>query len=226
MKKRLLALVCVAVIMSMNTMTVFASSPTAGTTEKKAETQKVTTTVAKVEKADDYVEKTTVSEGFKVEKVEDSTIKSAEVAVQNEILNDVAKIGKTLGNSVIESAATNADQKVETKILTVVEVDPTTSTKNAEGNFVVTLNVTGVEVGDAIVVLHYNGSAWEVIVPTEIANGSVTFESDSLSPISIVELEVKDAVAAPKTGEGISMVAITMVIGLAAFAVYSKKNIA
>ena len=75
-------------------------------------------------------------------------------------------------------------------ILTVVEVNVSTASKDANGNYVVTLNLSDIAEGDAVAVLHYTGSIWETIIPTSIAEGSVTFSTASLSPVAVVKLGV------------------------------------
>ncbi|MGN1167587.1 MAG: hypothetical protein ACI4S2_14300 [Lachnospiraceae bacterium] len=223
MKKKVLAVLTAITVMAMGSVSVMAASPTVGTTEAPVATQTTTTTVEAVATPAEYVAATTVSAGFKVEAVSTTTVQAAAVAVQNELLNDVASIGTKLGNSTLAAAATDSTKKVTASVLSVVEVDPTTAVKDTTGNYVVTLSIPTIAAGDAIAVLHYNGSAWETIVPTSVAAGSVTFATASLSPISIVKLEVASVATSPKTGSTMPMAAAVVVLGLAGAAVCGKR---
>ena len=66
----------------------------------------------------------------------------------------------------------------------------------------ITFSVPGVTADSNVAVLHYNGSAWEV-VPSSAGNGSVTGTFESLSPVAIVAdtAEAGTGAASPKTGE-------------------------
>lgn len=226
MKKRLLAVLTAAAVLSMGSMTAFAASPTVGTTETAVSTQTVATAVAATQTAAEYAAATSASEGFSVAAVSDTTVQAAAVAVQNTVLNDVASVAAKLGNNTLAAAATDSGKKVTATILTVVEVSPSTAAKDANGNYVVTLNLSGIAAGDAVAVLHYTGSAWETIVPTSVANGSVTFATASLSPISVVKLDVTSVSTSPKTGAAVPVAAALVVIGAVGAAVCGKKYFA
>lgn len=227
MKKKALAILSALVVMAMGTMTVFgADSPSVPETEKAVSTQTATTSVAATDTPANYVSTVTVSAGFDVEAVSDTTVKATSVAVQNEILNDLAKTGETIKNDAVKKAATN-NSKVTATILTVVDVKADSATKNAAGNYDVTLGVSTVKEGDAIAVLHWNGTKWETINPSKVANGSVTFEVSDLSPISIVRLAVESTTAkSPKTGETAPVAAAIVVVALLGAAVTGKKYFA
>ena len=79
---------------------------------------------------------------------------------------------------------------------------------------------------DACVILHYTGSAWEVIKPTSVAAGSVTFTTSSLSPFAVVKLEVEGAAQSPKTGASLPLAGAVLVISLAGAALCGKKYFA
>lgn len=225
MKKRFLAVLSALTILTMGSMTALAASPTVGTTETPVATQTTTTSVAATKAPADYAAATKVSDGYKVEAVSQTTVDSAKVAVQNNLLNDVATIGTKLGDSTLAAAAKDSSKKVTATVLTVVEVDPTTAVQE-NGNYVVTLSIADIAAGDTIAVLHYNGSAWETIVPTKVEAGKVTFATASLSPISVVKLQVTDVTGAPKTGETAPMAGLILVVGLAGAVVCGKKYFA
>lgn len=226
MKKKLLAIVTALTVMTMGTVTAFAASPTVGTTEAPVATQKAATSVAATATPAEYVAATTVSEGFTVSAVEDTTVKAAAVEVQNALLNDLATVGTKLGNSALAAAATDSNKKVSASILSVVNIDASTAAKDADGNYTVTANIAGIAAGDTIAVLHYTGSAWETIVPTSVAAGSVTFKTASFSPFAVVKLEVSTVTASPKTGAAMPVAALFVVVGFAGAAVCGKRYFA
>lgn len=82
----------------------------------------------------------------------------------------------------------------------------------------ITFNVSGVTADSHVAVLHYNGSAWEV-VSSKAGNGTVTATFTSLSPVAIVTDAAGSAAsgdASPKTGE--PAVALIGVVALLAAA--------
>ena len=111
-------------------------------------------------------------------------------------------------------------------ILSVVNIDASTAAKDADGNYTVTANIAGIAAGDTIAVLHYTGSAWETIVPTSVAAGSVTFKTASFSPFAVVKLSVETVTASPKTGAAMPVAALFVVVGFAGAAVCGKKYFA
>ncbi len=223
MKRKFLAVLSAVMVLSMGSMTVLAASPTVGTTETPVATQTATTSVAGKATPAEYAAATKASAGYEVAAVSATTVDSAAVAVQNQLLNDIASIGTKLGNNTLAAAANDSSKKVTATILSVVEVNPSTATRDANGNYVVTLNIANIAAGDTIAILHYNGSAWETIVPTKVEAGAVTFATASLSPISVVKLETSAVTAAPKTGETAPYAAMLMVVGLAGVALCTKK---
>jgi hypothetical protein len=226
MKKKVLAVLAAITVLTMGSVSVFAASPAVGTTEAAVSTQTATTSVEAVATPAEYAAATTASAGYSVEAVSDTTLKSAQVAVQNSLLNDVASIGTKLGDSTLAAAAKDSTKKVTASVLSAVEVDPTTATKDASGNYVVTLNISGIAAGDTIAILHYNGSAWETIAPSSVAAGSVTFATASLSPITVVKLQVSNVTTSPKTGAAMPMAAVVLTAGLLGAAVCGKKYFA
>lgn len=226
MKRKFLAVLTALTVLAMGSVTAFAASPTVGTTEAPVRTQKASTAVATTTTPSAYLNATSASEGYKVSAVSDTTVQAAAVAVQNVILNDIASIASKLGNSTLANAAVNSGNQVTASILTVVEVKASSASKDANGNYVVTLNISNIAAGDAVAVLHYTGSVWETIVPTSVAKGSVTFASASLSPIAVVKLNVASVSLSPKTGQAIPAAAVILIIGVVGVTVCGKKYFA
>lgn len=223
MKKKALTWLTALAIMTLGTATVFAESPTVGNTEKPVSTQTVTTTIAATSTPDEYLNATGVSEGYTVEAVSDTTVKAASVAVQNAILNDIAATGALVGNNNLKQAATDSTKKVTASILSVVEINSDTAVVDENGKYIVTLNIASIAANDTIVVLHYDGSEWETIVPSKVGAGSVTFTTSTLSPFSIVKLDVASVAASPKTGETVPTASVLIIIGLAGAVFCGKK---
>lgn len=223
MKKKALAILSALVVMSMGAVAAFADeSPTVGTTQNPVESQTAATTIAATATPAEYAAATSADE-YDVEAVLQTTVDATAVAVQNEVLNDLAKTGTLLANDTLKNAATDSSKKVSATIVSVVNVEPDTAVADADGNYTVTLKVASIAAGDALVVLHYNGSAWETIAPSSVAAGSVTFKVSSLSPIAIVKLDVTSVTSSPKTGETVPYAAVIILIGLAGAAIAGKK---
>lgn len=225
MKKKFLAVLTALAVLTMGSMTVCAKSPTVGTTEAPVKTQKSSTVVAATTNSSEYLKRTTVSAGYAISEVSATTIHATAVAVQNAILNDVASIASRIGNKNLADAAANSASRVTATIMTVIEVKASSASKDANGNYVVTLSLPDIAAGDAVVVLHYTGNAWETIVPS-VANGSVTFASASLSPIAVVKLDVTSVSQSPKTGQAMPVAVVLLMIGVVGTAVCGKKYFA
>lgn len=225
MKKSIFTALVAAMVLTMSSITAFAASPTvAGTVESAVSTQTATTSVDAVATPEVYSATTTVSEGYTEKAVSTTTVQSAAVAAQNIVLNDLATLGKTVGSSALVSAATDSSKKVTATVRSVVDVSPTTATKNAAGKYVVTL--TSQYLGNGtIVALHYNGSGWEPILPSSVSGKSVTLELTSLSPIALVEVNVASTAVAtsPKTGETYPAAMAVILFGLAGAVICGKK---
>lgn len=223
MKKKTLAVLSAVMIMAMSSMTALAASPTVGTTEVPEEGQTAITYVESTATPAEYAATTAVSEGYTVQAVSEQTANAAAVAVQNSVLNHLAAIGSALGNSTVAASATDSTAVVSAKIVSTVDVTASSAVKDANGNYNVTIGNAGISAGDAIVVLHYNGSAWEVIVPTAVVDGAIAFTTSSLSPFAIVKLDVTAATASPQTGEAVPMTAAIILIGFMGAAICGKK---
>ena len=236
MKRKVLALLSALTVMASASMSAFAASPTVPGTEAPAPGQVASTVVTEMKTAAEYTSVTSVSEGFTVTAVSQTIVQSVAVTVQNQLLNNLASVGasfmeaasantqlSTSSYSNIAAAAADPTKRVTASVVSVVEVNAQTASKAANGNYVVTLNVSSITRNDAIAVLHYTGSAWETIIPSSVENGSVTFETASLSPISIVKLEVESLATAPKTGETAATAAVVMIFCMAGAIFCGKK---
>ncbi len=226
MKKSILVALTAAMVLSMSTLTAFAagSPTTVDAVQAAAEGQTTSTGIEAVASADALAQATAVSEGYKASAVSDTTVQSAVVAVQNQILNKIAEIGNLLGDSKLAAEATDPSSKVTATIRSLVNIDPTTATKGADGLYEVTVTAAYLGNGDAIV-LHYNGTAWEVIAPTNVSGKNVTFKTATLSPVAVVEVNsgANTVATSPKTGETLPVAMMVVVLGIAGAAVCTKK---
>lgn len=213
----------VVLILVMNSLTVFAASPTVGTTEKAVKTQKAITDVLEADTPAVYAEVTTVSDGYVLEAVSDTMVQAAVVAVQNEVLYDISKIGKIIGNKELSDAATNPSKKVEASIVSIVDVDVYNAKKDENGSYIVTLNIPDITANAAVVILHYTGNEWETIEASKVENGKVTFATESFSPFCVVDLAITDVEISPKTGEKIPMLSVIMFIAMVGVVGCTKK---
>ena len=99
----------------------------------------------------------------------------------------------------------------------------------ADVSVVITFSVSGLTSDMKVVVLHYNGSAWETVDST-VSNGSVTATFTSLSPVAVVvaaDQAVGGTTSAPKTGESNMIVAagaVVLVAGIGAYLATRKER--
>jgi len=247
MKKKILALTSAVVLTLMSSMTAFAAGssstaasnneststeasqpantdPAVGTVQAPAAGQAAATFLAESATPDVYAATTAASDGYSVTQASAQTAASAEVAAQNLVLNNLAAIGAGTGNVALVNLATDPAALVSATILATVDVKPITAQKDANGLYIVGLSNAAIAAGDTIVILHYNGTSWEVIFPITVADGFVMFAVSSLSPISIVKVSANTAVAqAPKTGSTLPVAAMAFTV-FAAGALYCGKR--
>ena len=165
MKKSILVALTAAMVLSMSTLTAFAAgSPSYDDTDydkygTAASTTTTTTTTSAATAVDPkvYVENTTVSEGYTVSAVDATTEEATNVAVQNAILGNLEVVAQLLGDKNIAAAIQDPTQEVTAQIRSIVNVDPTTATKNANGKYEFTLTSKFLGTG-RVLVLHYNGN--------------------------------------------------------------------
>lgn len=92
-----------------------------------------------------------------------------------------------------------------------------------------TFSISGVTSSSKVVILHYNGSAWEKVAVDAVGDGTVTATFTSLSPVAFVVEGAGNAAAgttSPKTGSSpvAMMAAFGAVICMAGIVVLSKKE--
>lgn len=214
MKKKALSLVLVLTFVMMYSITAFAASPTVQTVMAPAPGQTAVTAVNETGSPSYYAQTTTVSQGFTVRPVSQQTAMAARVAVQNYLLNNLEALGTMLGDESIVTAARTPGAVVGAAVLSTVDVSSVYAAKDVNGMYNIALSNSLIAAGDKIVILHYNGAYWEIIKPTLVVSGAVSFQAASTSPFTIVKVS-STAVAppqAPKTGTQIPVMAFLLVV--------------
>ena len=249
MKKRIMAAIVAVSVMMFGTTAFAAGSPEAGST--KADTtvaagQLVGTDVeAPTEKADSMAKTTTVSDkDVTVAAVADTTVTEAVTATKN-LLQDVKKLGDTLGNKDLADAATATNKGVIATVLSVVNLQSTATNKE------VVIKNTAIKANKTYAVLHYTNGAWETIPATVKGDGELTFKVSNFSPFAIVEIDVvdksatatgsqttpaapaatpaadnkkADQAASPKTGETMPVAVLALLVCATGAVVCAKKK--
>ena len=120
--------------------------------------------------------------------------------------------------------AADPAKRVTATVETVVDINKTSATPNAEGKYDVTVNCPAVKAGDTILVMHGTGSGYEQIKPSSVADGKVSFATGSFSPFVIVKLSVTAADVAPQTGVAFPVgIALSSFVALLGAAFCGKK---
>lgn len=198
MKKRLMALACVAVLTLGMSMTTLAANPSvqAGI-------------VTGVEGAKD---KEGTSAKVIVEAIHD------EHDEEKDYISTEANVKKELANLKVE---VKTGEKVQVLDVKNVEIEGDASL--VKFPLTITFKVNGIKAGDKVILLHYVSDAkeWEKL-DTITGNGTVTATFNSLSPVAFIKLA--DA-KAPATGEPISLMLAGAVVALGTVGtVVSKKR--
>lgn len=144
-----------------------------------------------------------------------TTVLAAPSVTASDLVDKVTKVTASngvevtlneVGSAVVEQAYTAATaQKAGSELLALVDVSVS---KDAKFPITLTFEVEGVKAGDNIYVLHWNGSKWEVINPSNVADGKVTATFTSLSPVAIVKAPAvaddnNGTTTAPATGASV-----------------------
>ena len=200
MKKRLMALACVAVLTLGMSMTTLAANPSvqAGI-------------VTGVEGAKD-------KEGTSAKVIVEAIHDNHEHDEEKDYISTEANVKKELANLKVE---VKTGEKVQ--LLDVKNVKIEGDASLVKFPLTITFKVNGIKAGDKVILLHYVSDAkgWEKL-DTITGNGTVTATFNSLSPVAFIKLA--DA-KAPATGEPISLMLAGAVVALGTVGtVVSKKR--
>lgn len=146
---------------------------------------------------------------------EDTTPDDVKVAIKDATAVDASgNVVKVILNKVTEAiekeAADAAKEKSNgSQVLAIVDV----KVEGATFPLTITFNVDGIKAADKgkIYLLHEKANGyWEVIHPSEVADGTITATFDSLSPVAIVK--VADATTTlPKTGAPVVLPVVALI---------------
>uniref|UniRef100_UPI004056735E hypothetical protein n=1 Tax=Agathobacter sp. TaxID=2021311 RepID=UPI004056735E len=143
---------------------------------------------------------------------EGATSDAGEVTIK-EVSSDVAASAQ---NAVVDILQDRTDD-VKAKILALADI----SLPGGKGTIKFAVDgVFSTDTTSTIIVLHWNGTAWEKITPDKVEAGYVTATFTSLSPVAVVKVIPE----AGKFGVGFSTVALMAAAGLAGAVVCGKKK--
>lgn len=195
MKKRVMALICAAMLVGSMSLTALAAPSVSGGVVKEETTQATTKDNVKV----DVV----------VQKVSEENQKKADE------IKDTANLKKELEKHNAYEAGM--------KVVDVKEVKVTGTISAAQWPITITFKVNGVKAGDKVICLHWTGTEWEKI-DTTTGEGTVTAKFNSLSPVAFVKVDTGSSTS-PTTGEPIMVVwAIAAIVAGAAGIAYTSKK--
>lgn len=202
MKKRLMALACVAVLTLGMSMTALASNPSvqAGI-------------VTGVDKVVDKNNATLTSGTVIVEAIDDGH----EHDDEKDYISTEANMKKEL-------EALNA-YEAGMKVVDVKNVKIVGDASKVTFPITITFKVNGIKAGDKVILLHYvdDSKGWEKL-DTTTGNGTVTATFNSLSPVAFIKV-ADAATTSPTTGEPVSLMLAGAVVALGTVGtVISKKR--
>lgn len=200
MKKRLMALACVAVLTLGMSMTTLAANPSvqAGI-------------VTGVEGAKD-------KDGTSAKVIVEAIHDTHEHDEEKDYISTDANVKKELDKLNVE---VKANEKVQVMDVKNVEIEGDASL--IKFPLTITFKVNGIKAGDKVILLHHVSDAkgWEKL-DTITGNGTVTATFNSLSPVAFIKLA--DATS-PTTGEPVSLMLAGAVVALGTVGtVISKKR--
>jgi GH25 family lysozyme M1 (1,4-beta-N-acetylmuramidase) len=143
-----------------------------------------------------------VSEGYQAKNV---TAMVHNTAVQNiyEMVNHrLEDLAKWMGNETLQEAVESDVTQVSYSVQAVLEIEPTDEVAmEADGTYLVTLYLPGLEADDLGVILHYKEEidGWEWMVPEEVEDGKLTFRTQSFSTFAVGTIDISKQVVIPVT---------------------------
>jgi len=140
----------------------------------------------------------------------------ADAVSRTTVTSDVEASFNAVGMDVVNSAVSYAQSAVGENAFVATIFDLHVPSGQAA---TFTVGCPNVYAGQKVVVLHQmSNGEWETITPSKVANGSVTFDMTSYSPVAIVV----DGTASKTADMGVA-VAVMAMICLAGAAVCAKK---
>lgn len=149
----------------------------------------------------------------------------------NEVTATIAEVTNTEAKAQLENKETLKEILGSdfTENMVVADVKEVSVPEGTTFPVELTFNISGITSSSKVVILHYNGSAWEKIAVDSVGNGTVTATFTSLSPIAFVVEGADNAsvgTTSPKTGSSpvAMMAAFGALICVAGIVVLSKKE--
>ena len=234
MKKKLISVLAAVMVLTMGTTVFAATSPTTksvSNVEVNA-TQKVVVKPTETQAPATYVEGinsiNSNTGAAAVKAVTDNTMASVKAEIQSQ-MNDVAKLADTIGSATLKQIAADSTKQVTPSVKFAADVTaPAGVTVSAANPITLDLPAPGVKAGAAVAVLHWNGTAWEVIKPDAVNDGMVKATFTSLSPVFVVEFSALTSdgkAVSPKTGSSMPVLPVMAVICMAGVAVVATKKV-
>ena len=234
MKKKLISVLAAVMVLTMGPTVFAATSPTTksvSNVEVNA-TQKVVVKPTETQAPATYVEGinsiNSNTGAAAVKAVTDNTMASVKAEIQSQ-MNDVAKLADIIGSTTLKQIAADSTKQVTPSVKFAADVTaPAGVTVSAANPITLDLPAPGVKAGAAVAVLHWNGSAWEVIKPDAVNDGMVKATFTSLSPVFVVEFSALTSdgkAVSPKTGSSMPVLPVMAVICMAGVAVVATKKV-
>ena len=234
MKKKLISVLAAVMVLTMGTTVFAATSPTTksvSNVEVNA-TQKVVVKPTETQAPATYVEGinsiNSNTGAAAVKAVTDNTMTSVKAEIQSQ-MNDVAKLADTIGSATLKQIAADSTKQVTPSVKFAADVTaPAGVTVSAANPITLDIPAPGVKAGAAVAVLHWNGTAWEVIKPDAVNDGTVKATFTSLSPVFVVEFSALTSdgkAVSPKTGSSMPVLPVMAVICMAGVAVVATKKV-
>lgn len=234
MKKKLISVLAAVMVLTMGTTVFAATSPTTNSVSNVEvnSTQKVVVKPTETQAPAAYVEGiNTINSNTgaaPVKAVTDNTMASVKAEIQSQ-MNDVAKLADTIGSATLKQIAADNTKQVTPSVKFAADVTaPAGVTVSAANPITLDIPAPGVKAGAAVAVLHWNGTAWEVIKPDAVNDGTVKATLTSLSPVFVVEFSALTSdgkAVSPKTGSSMPVLPVMAVICMAGVAVVATKKV-
>ena len=193
MKKKILALLCAAVMVTGMGITAFASpSPTAGSDTGNGKNSATADGVVSSTPAPASAPATTFSVGGGTQTFSEATLSffATDTKVEGGVVTAVS--ADTAKEAIAEANKLYGD---DTFVASVVDI----TVPNVAFPYKLTINCSNVWAGQRVTVLHKVGDTWERLNPNNVSDNSLTVTVNSFSPFVIV-IDTNPT-SSPKTGD-------------------------
>ena len=142
--------------------------------------------------------------------------------------NFVGSISTTVAPAVTETP-TSSNPEWKGSVTVVASGAQSTLSEAAQAKITLTISLKSDSFENFVALLHYTGSAWEVVKDAKVENGVLTFSASNFSPFAVVvSTETTPVPDSPTTGETapVALAAAAIVAGIAGISVlcYGRKK--